>query len=62
MGLYQEADCSITKYQTPTGVEETFSPATYNLSMTTDHRGNPLDIQEDSVNNDVIKPTIIQGE
>ena len=62
MGLYQEADCSITKYQTPTGVEETFSPATYNLSMTTDHRGNRLDIQEDSVNNDVIKPTIIQGE
>lgn len=62
MGLYQEADCSVTKYQTPTGIEETFSPATYKLTMTTDHRGNRLDIQEDAINNDVIKPTIIQSE
>lgn len=62
MGLYQEADSSITHYQTPTGIEETFSPATYDLSLTTDNRGNRLDIQESKVNNNVIKPTIIQGE
>lgn len=62
MGLYQEADCSAIKYQTPTGVEETFSPATYNLSLITDHRGNRLDIQEEEINNNVIKPVIIQGE
>lgn len=62
MGLYMEADCSIIKYQTPTGVEETFSPATYNLSLLTDHRGNRIDIQEAEINNNVIKPVVIQGE
>ena len=62
MGLYQEADNSAITYQTPTGCEETFSPATYNLSLTTDHRGNPLNIQSDSVNDNVIIPAVIKGE
>lgn len=61
MGIYMEADCSAIKYQTPTGVEETFSPATYNLSLITDHRGNRMDIQETKINNNVIVPVVIQG-
>jgi len=62
MGLYMEADSSAIEYQKPTGVEETFSPATYNMSIITDQRGNRLDIQEDEINNNVIKPTVLQGE
>lgn len=62
MGLYLEGDPSAIKYQTPTGVEETFSPKTYNLTLVTDHRGNPLNIQEKKINDAVIKPVIINGE
>lgn len=60
MGIYMEADPSAMTYATPTGVEETFSAKNYNLKLTTDLRGNPMDIQEEGINNNVIAPIIVK--
>ena len=57
-----KANNATTAFKAPLGIEETFPNRSTDITVAVDNSGQPVYVNPIAVNNDVLKPEIIQGE